>query len=573
MHNKIFGRAIYIRKKIVYLITCVLLFATFSGATAFQKTSIEFFTLKSDNQNYTHTVFAGLAATQSCGPCHNWTKNIYNAYVSGLYDFEYATMIAYDEQGSPLNYDAVYWADNYSVGTFPTTIIDGDFNRISGDHVEQLPNKLNSCGNRSVANITANISAILVGDATINISIIIENNEESQYNGYIRAFITEIVSRYNTSLGDPFHFGFLDFAFDENITINQGSIYTDYIVWDGNEHEDAHGDNFGDLKANNIQVNLVVYNRSNGYVDETVISHVPNNPPNKPINPYPKDGAVDIRAEVDLKWTCTDPDGDELIYDVYLGNTTPPPLYESDVTEPTYNPGLLEFETTYYWYIVADDRRGGSNESYIWNFTTKINYPPETPGRPYGPIEGDAGEELQFVTSTFDPDGDDILYWFDWGNGNNSGWVGPFDSNEIANASYVWPEGGDYLIKVKAQDIYGYESNWSQNFSVHIAEPILEIDNFSGSLFRISADVNNIGDGEAKNVEWSIKLTSGLIIIGRETSDTIDNIIPGEDENIRSRPIFGLGKTNIVFNAEVQYGKSDTKTVDAFLFGFYVWVR
>jgi len=552
---------------------CALLFATFSGVTAYQEISFELFIAKSDNQNYSHTVFAGIVGAQSCSACSNWSKNIYNVYISGLYDFEYANMICYDEKGLVLNYDALYWAQNYTVDQLPTTFFDGNFKKIKGDNVEQLPDVLNSCGNRTVANITANITAILVGNATINISIVIENNEEAQYNGYIRAFITEVTSRYNTSFGYPFNFGFLDFAFDESISIATGDIYTDYIIWDGNEHEDAHSDDFGDLKANNIKVILAVYNSTSGYVDETVTAHVPNNPPYKPINPYPKDGAIDVRAYVDLKWDCTDPDGDELIYDVYLGNTTPPPLFESNVTEPTYDPGLLEFETTYYWYIVADDNRGGSNRSSIWNFTTKINYPPETPAQPYGPIEGDAGEELQFVTSTFDPDGDDICYWFDWGNGNNSGWVGPFHSNEIANASYIWPQGGDYLIKVKAQDIYGYESNWSKNFSIHIVEPILQIDNFSKKLFRISADINDIGDGEAKNVKWSIKLTSGFIIIGRETSDTIDSIMPEEKENIRSKPIFGLGKTEIVFNADVQYGKSDTKTVDAFLLGFIIWVR
>ena len=572
MNNKILGRAIYIRKKIVYLTISILFFASFSGATAFRKNSKELSYIQSDNQNYTHTVFAGIAASQSCGPCHNWSNNMYNTYQSGLYDFEYATMICYDEEGLPLNYDAIYWANNYSTSRFPTTYFDGNFERIKGDYIEKLPDVLDSCGNRTVANITANITVVLVEEATINISIIIENNEGTQYNGYIRVFITEIVSRYKAE-GDPFYFGFLDFAFEKNISINPEGIYSDYVIWNGYEHEDNHGDDFGDIKANNIQVTLAVYNISSGYVDETVIAHIPNNPPNKPINPYPKDGAINVRADVDLKWECIDPDGDELIYDVYLGNVIPPPLIESNVTEPFYNPGILEFETTYYWYIVADDNRSGSNESLLWNFTTKVNHPPETPSKPYGPIRGDAGEELQFVTSTFDPDKDDIYYWFDWGNGNNSGWIGPFHSNEIVNASYTWLEGGDYLIRVKAKDVYGAESNWSQNFSIHIVEPILQIDNFGGGFLRVSADINNIGEGEAKNVEWSIKLTSGLIIIGKETTDTIESIMSGEDEKVISKLIIGLGKTQIVFNANVQYGKSDTKTVDVILFGFIMLVR
>jgi hypothetical protein len=564
------GRAINIRKKIVYLIVFTLFFTSFSGAATFKINYINSNISKLANQNYSHTVFAGVAATQSCGPCHNWTKNIHNTYMSGDFDFEYATMIAFDEEGDVLNYDAFNWAENYSVSTFPTTIIDGNYQRINGDHLEQLPDALNTSGNRTITDITANITVLLAGKAKIKITIAIENNEEFQYNGYIRTFITEIVSRYNTSLGDPFHFGFLDFAFDKSISINSGEIYTENIIWNGKEHEDTHGDDFGDIKANNIQVLLTIYNNSNGYVDETIIAQIPNNPPNKPNEPFPQNGAVDVKANVDLNWNCTDPDGDELTYDVYLGNTTPPQLVVSNLSDTFYDPGFLDFETTYFWKIVADDNRGGLNESPLWSFTTKPNYPPETPGEPFGPVKGNAGEKLEYVTSTYDPDGDDLFYLFDWGNGNNSGWVGPFKSNEIANASYIWSEGGDYKIKVKARDIYGVESNWSQNLSIQIVAPIIEIGDISGGLFRVNAVIKNVGDGEATNVNWDINLTSGLILIGRQTSCKLESILPEEESIIISKIFFGIGKIEIVINAQVKYGKSDTKSIEAFLLGCYI---
>ncbi|UCF49381.1 MAG: hypothetical protein JSU91_06440 [Thermoplasmatales archaeon] len=564
---------IYIRKQIVILLISVLFIASFSGASTFNMSSFEIILKNSENQNYTHTVFAGIAATQSCGGCNEWNQKIYEEYISEEFDFEYISMIGYDENGNVLNYDAIFWSLNYTVGTFPTTIIDGDYERISGNYIEELPGALDSCGNRTVANINAYVSAILVGDATINITITIENNEATQYNGYIRLFISEIISRYNTSIGDPFHFGFLDFAFDESISISPGDIYTDHKIWNGYEHEDAHGDDFGDLKANNIQVALVLYNLSDGYVDETVIAQVPNNQPYKPIDPFPESGSVDLGAEVDLSWNCSDPDGDDLFYDVYLGTTNPPPLFATNVTEEFFDPGLLEFQSMYYWYIVSNDHRGGTNESSIWNFTTKINYIPEIPSTPFGPTLGNVGEELEYVTTTFEPDGDDLYYWFDWGNGNNSGWVGPFEASEIANASYIWSESGDYTIKVKAKDEYGYESKWSEGFDIYITEPNLEIDNISGGLFRIYADILNTGNGEAENIEWSIKLSSGLVFLGRETSDVIESILIENEEKIQSKLIFGIGKTEITIEANVQYGKSATTTIDAFLLGCYIWLR
>jgi len=552
---------------------CIILFTSLTAASTFQKTLIDITKKEDINQDYTHTVFAGVAASQSCTPCHNWSLNMFDTYMSGLYDFEYAIMICFDKEGLPLNYDAIYWALNYSVDQFPSTFFDGDFKKIKGDDIEQLPGILDECGNRTVANITANITAYLIDNATFNISINIENNEDFQYDGYIRTFITEIVSRYETPLEEPFNFGFLDFAFDESISIGAGQTYTDNIIWDGNEHEDAHGDNFGDLKANNIQMTLVVYNNSNGYTDETAKTYIPNNQPNKAINPSPENGEIDVRPDVDLAWNCTDPDGDELFYDIYLGTTNPPPLFASNISENYFDPGLLEFQATYYWYILSDDHRGGTNQSEIWNFTTKNNYIPEIPSKPHGPPKGDAGEELEYVTTTFEPDGDDLYYWFDWDNGYNSGWVGPFKSNEIANATYTWPEGGDYTISVKAKDEYGYESKWSEGFSVHINEPVLEIDNISGGLFKLSADINNIGDGEAKNVDWNIKLSSGIIILGRETSGTFASILTEDKEYIQSKVIIGLGQTKITIDANVDYGHSGSITIDAFLLGFIIIIK
>jgi hypothetical protein len=225
-------------------------------------------------QNYSHTVFVGVATSQNCAPCHSWNQNLHDAYISGEYDFEYAEMIGFDHDGHALIQKARDWANSYGIGAYPTSILDGDYQRIVGNHPDQLPATLDACGNRAVVNITANMNISWLGNATINVDIVIQNNEGMQYNGYIRAFITEIVSRYDTDGGDPYHFGFLDYAFDTDISIDGGSVYSNSMFWNGNEHEDEHGDDFGDIAPNNIQVTMAVYNDNNGYVDETVKARI-----------------------------------------------------------------------------------------------------------------------------------------------------------------------------------------------------------------------------------------------------------------------------------------------------------
>jgi len=91
---------------------------------------------------------------------------------------------------------------------------------------------------------------------------------------------------------------------------------------------------------------------------------------------------------------------------------------------------------------------------------------PDKPNTPSGPASGKAGDEYTYSSSTIDPDEDQIYYWFDWGDGENSGWLGPFDSGVDASASHIWDEKGNYEIKVKAKDIFGVESEWSYPLAI-----------------------------------------------------------------------------------------------------------
>jgi len=321
-------------------------------------------------QNYSHTVFVGVATSQNCAPCHTWNQHMHDAYISGLYDFEYVEMIGFDHNGSVLNEKADDWASGYGVVGYPTSIFDRDYQRIAGDHPDQLPGVLDACGNRTVEDITANMTVSWLGNATIEVNITVQNNEEAQYNGHILAFITEIVSRYDTDGGDPYHFGFLDFAFDKNISIDAGGEYTDSTVWNGNDHGDAHGDNFGDITEGNIQVTMTVF-KNDEYLDETVSARMAaNNPPYVPGEPFPPNGATDVDLGIDLSWIGGDPDGDPVTYDVYFNSSSPPSQVVWNQTGVTYDPGILDYETTYYWRIVAWDNHDVSTEGPIWSFTT-----------------------------------------------------------------------------------------------------------------------------------------------------------------------------------------------------------
>jgi agmatine deiminase len=126
------------------------------------------------------------------------------------------------------------------------------------------------------------------------------------------------------------------------------------------------------------------------------------------------------------------------------------------------------------YYIHAEDETGRTaNHPYIGaagahTFTVlgEPDHPPLTPQRPDGNDSGKAKQTYVFTTMTTDPDNDNVLFLWDWGDNTTSDWLGPSTSGAVVNASHSWQKKGTYSIRVKAKDIYGLESNWSESFPV-----------------------------------------------------------------------------------------------------------
>ena len=105
----------------------------------------------------------------------------------------------------------------------------------------------------------------------------------------------------------------------------------------------------------------------------TNITPPTNNPPYIPSNPSPSTGSSSQSINTTLSWQGGDPDGDTVVYGVYFGTQTTPPLVSNDQTQTTYNSNTLKYNTTYYWKIVATDNHGSSTSCPIWQFTTTSN--------------------------------------------------------------------------------------------------------------------------------------------------------------------------------------------------------
>lgn len=85
-----------------------------------------------------------------------------------------------------------------------------------------------------------------------------------------------------------------------------------------------------------------------------------------------------------------------------------------------------------------------------------------------GPTMGVLNQSYTYTVLTTEPDDEDVYYYFEWGDGTNSGWIGPFTSGTPATAQKSWSTEAVYLVKAKAKDINQVSSEWSDALSVSI---------------------------------------------------------------------------------------------------------
>ena len=228
-----------------------------------------------------------------------------------------------------------------------------------------------------------------------------------------------------------------------------------------------------------------------------------NNPPYEPSDPIPPSGSTNVSIHIVLRWTGGDPDGDEVIYDVYFGNSSPPPKIADNISSNFWLLTTLDFNTFYYWKVVSTDEYGASTPGPIWIFTTRGNSPPMRP------ILVDYDNKTLYFYS-IDPDGDDIRYHIDWGDGitESTEW---YPSGEIVGLSHSWLD-GVYFMRIKAEDIYGAEGPWLE-FEIRIGNqapyPPMIYGPVSGNVGEEYTFSFNAVDYEGDNVSFFVEWGDG----------------------------------------------------------------
>jgi hypothetical protein len=201
----------------------------------------------------------------------------------------------------------------------PQVFFDGGYSTLIGNQGSKTPyiSKIVQAGARSVADIDLYVAVDWLGDAEIEVTVEVTNNDGSSYSGHLHAYVTEIVSRWYDNSGKKYHYSMIGYAFNQNINVGTGDTWSDTTIWDGDSHSP-----YGNIQEDNIIVIVSIFDPSNKYTDETAAATPgggsTNNPPEAPSISGETHG--NAGTEYTYTFSSVDPDGDDVYYYISWGD-------------------------------------------------------------------------------------------------------------------------------------------------------------------------------------------------------------------------------------------------------------
>ena len=255
------------KKIFIGIVIMIMLMVPIAGASNILSINSKEITEPSNisNEEFTHTVFVEACTQTWCPPCATAAAAMHDIYSSGTYDFNYVALV------SDMNLWAAQRTNELDVYYIPDYVFDGNYTRYvgAGDLPDEYTNRLILCGAREVPDIDIDVDVSWLGAGTLKITVTVYNNEPEKYNGHLRTYIVEKVSRWDTQSGQPYHHAVLGIPIDRGLTLvsSQARPLSDTYTFTRTWFGAIHG--FSDITKENIEVIAAVFDGESGYVVET----------------------------------------------------------------------------------------------------------------------------------------------------------------------------------------------------------------------------------------------------------------------------------------------------------------
>ena len=185
----------------------------------------------------------------------------------------------------------------------------------------------------------------------------------------------------------------------------------------------------------------------------------PPRPPRAPLGPV----SGNIERSYSYSTSANDPDGDNVQITFDWGDASQSVTEFVRSSEVVSSSHTWQRSGTYYVRAKSTDSKGGQSS---WSSYCRVrisdtsNSPPRKPSTPAGAGIGFVGRSYSFTGYASDPNQDQIVYTFDWGDGSTTQ-TELVKSGISARVSHAWSQAGTYLVRIMATDSYGAPSLWS----------------------------------------------------------------------------------------------------------------
>jgi len=358
------------------------------------------------------------------------------------------------------------------------------------------------------------ISIVLLVAVILLASSVMADTKDA-YQGTVRVYIVEPVSRYLDFDNDPYAFGLLDFGMLETVNIADGT------VWEHSETWDASVAGFTGITETNIQAHVVVFDDdfvtedsyppnnhwfSAYYVDAATTATPDTNGQNQTATGFTHTVFIEEGTGSDCVMCPTsrtvlhgiyESDDYPMLYAAIVGNDAGGDPIEPAHTRLVTDYNIVAYPTLFFdgGYEVKQGSVGDIESAYrtriescgartvpdldvvigmewlgggdvtvtvrIGNGVPAGGGAPGTPSQPILPGFVLPGACLEAKTTATDPDGHDLYYQFVWTEGDTAEWVGPYASGTEAIAGVCFYESGTYNVKVRARDEWFLMGDWS----------------------------------------------------------------------------------------------------------------
>jgi hypothetical protein len=207
-----------------------------------------------NDEQLVHTVFIEKATSTTCRYCPYVADKIHQLYTSGNYQFHYVNMV--DDKNAIAKNRVENEYNNFGN---PTTYIDGGYKVLSGGllPLTDFITAINQAQSRIVPQIKINVTATYdeITDS-FTTTVVLTNFEENSYNGRLRVYLTEKISRWNDYNGSKYRYGFFDYIINQEVSLPAREITEIVRTYD-----------LTDLDAENLKIIAVLFSsqKQQGY--------------------------------------------------------------------------------------------------------------------------------------------------------------------------------------------------------------------------------------------------------------------------------------------------------------------